>query len=136
MRLQSQATFIILMLSLCSWASADTFICIDSQNKKVFSSVACEKKSMKPASTSVPLAQSTKAQHVMAAVVISDINLQSKGAGIDQAKAREIRLGDSHLERPVLFFLIFGIFAAGGLFCALFYLYFKAHHRKLELGRE
>lgn len=136
MRQQLQAIFIILTLSLSHWAYADTYICIDANNKKVFSSVACEKKAMKPANSSVALTQTPKTSQVMAAVVISNPTPQSNGAVLDQNAAREIRVGDSHLERPVLYFLIFGIIAAGGLFCMLFYLFFKSHHRKLELGRE
>ena len=91
---------------------------------------------MKSASTSIPLTQAAPANQVISAVVISEAKPQESGAGQTPNGGREIRLGDSHLESPVRFFLIFGIIAAGGLFCALFYLFFKAHHRKLELGRE
>ncbi|MBY0573080.1 MAG: hypothetical protein K2P84_05325 [Undibacterium sp.] len=125
--------FLLLSFIVCSSiAQADTVVCVDAQGKKVFSSESCEKKGMKSSKLDFPVAagQVMQARVITPAVPVAPVILGEDGKPV---KVSQSLTEQTHLEAPVLYFLLTMLVAIFALFTAFFSRYVKIHHGKLRL---
>lgn len=109
---------------------ADAYVCTGTDGKKLFSAEPCEKKGLKAASKEFPI---VSGQVISAVVVAAPKPPSPEDPTIPHGQIKMTR--ELLLDKPVVAFLITMMIATGGLFCLLFFRFYKAHHGKLSISR-
>jgi hypothetical protein len=134
MRIVFKVYFLLFFIFLSDFAFADAFVCVDKQGKKSFSSEACVKNGLQPATQDFAV-DGSKA---ISAIVISPGGDQ-ESTGAQGMKTKKYKKGlfavdsETFLESPIHYFLIVMLLGIVVLFFLLFFRFHKRHHRKLEL---
>ncbi len=104
-------------------AFADAYVCADAQGKKIFSSEPCAKRGMKASTADFPV----RSGQVMNAVVVTTPKpYDAKAAELSDKRVL-------YLDKPVEIFFMFMFVGIAGLFCLIFFLFYRAYHTKLSI---